>query len=626
MDASAPHVVWPCAGASRMATARTFAALLVLGLAGIAAAGRGTQMASSSRSETRAKVLNNFVTELVNASGQFRGPEEQYRFRNRRDGWVYISTTAAVEGGAKVYVSLDANPPEQAVIVHEAGSAETLETMRYLSAGEHTLRLRWQGKAPVTHIVVRAVPEIIYCKFPSNPQVTEYGPYDWSFLSRHILPNVNTIVGSGAEADRRYVEQWKARGGRWIVECGLPGLGAESVTADQAYSSWASNPGFQDPLLDGVIVDEFGGAISARESKKYGAWTAALQRLYTERAGKLFYPYCGELYRYEASRHFAETVMRHGGRFAFERYLREQPTEEEAAAFLNHMLGNEMFLWQRTLPGSVEHMIVCLGYLCAPPESLNCNPSVNYKVYLDRQFNLLATHPNCAGLYGIMEYTASYADEEIVRWTGKLYRHYCIEGRRERLTDDPYILPHLENPDFANGVSGWTLSPAEEGSIGAGNMPGFSWLEGRYPRNRQGDDYLRTRRSAAKPNTFSQTLQQLQPGRLYSLKMYTADLGDLSAGRSVQQKHAVSIAIEGGETIPEKSFQHVFPNCYDHFVGPFDSAEHRAWMNYHQRVFRATAAEARLVISDWAGDQEPGGPIGQELMYNFIEVEPYLAE
>ena len=585
-------------------------------------------MTSQSHPATRAKVLNNFATELLHVPGPLRGPEKRRRFRNPREGWVFISTTAAVEDGAKVYVSLDADPPGRAVIVHEAGSAETLETMRYLSAGEHTLRLRWQGKAPVTHIIVRAVPEIIYCKFGANPHVTEYGPYDWSFLSRHILPNVNTIVGSGAEADRRYVEEWKARGGRWIVECGLPGLRAESVTADEAYAYWLSNPGFQDPLLDGVIVDEFGGAISARESRKYRAWAEAVDRLYADptRAEKRFYPYCIELYRYAPSRHFAETVLRRGGRFAFERYLREQPTEEEAEAFLDHMLGNELYLWRRALPGSVERLIVCLGYLSAPPESLNCNPSVDYKVYLDRQFNLLANHPDCAGLYGIMEYTASYADEEIVRWTGKLYRHYCIEGRRDRLTDDPYILPHLENPDFANGVSGWTLSPAEEGSIGAGNMPGFSWLEGRYPRNRQGDDYLRTRRSAAKPNTFSQTLQQLQPGRLYSLKMYTADLQDLTQGRSVQQKHAVSITIEGGETIPEKSFQHVFPNCYNHFVGPFDSTEHRAWMNYHQRVFRAKGTEAKLLISDWAGDTDPGGPIGQELMYNFIEVEPYLAE
>jgi hypothetical protein len=47
-------------------------------------------------------------------------------------------------------------------------------------------------------------------------------------------------------------------------------------------------------------------------------------------------------------------------------------------------------------------------------------------------------------------------------------------------------------------------------------------------------------------------------------------------------------------------------------------------MNYHWRVFRATATQARLTVSDWASDQDPGGPEDQELMFNFIEVQPYL--
>jgi hypothetical protein len=58
---------------------------------------------------------------------------------------------------------------------------------------------------------------------------------------------------------------------------------------------------------------------------------------------------------------------------------------------------------------------------------------------------------------------------------------------------------------------------------------------------------------------------------------------------------------------------------------PYDKAA-AAWMNYHYRVFRANGNSARLVISDWFNDVEPGGPIGQELMYNFISVQPYFSE
>ena len=29
---------------------------------------------------------------------------------------------------------------------------------------------------------------------------------------------------------------------------------------------------------------------------------------------------------------------------------------------------------------------------------------------------------------------------------------------------------------------------------------------------------------------------------------------------------------------------------------------------------------------DWAGAEDPGGPAGQKVMYNFIEIEPYLMD
>ncbi len=47
-------------------------------------------------------------------------------------------------------------------------------------------------------------------------------------------------------------------------------------------------------------------------------------------------------------------------------------------------------------------------------------------------------------------------------------------------------------------------------------------------------------------------------------------------------------------------------------------------MNYHWRRFRATGAGAELTVSDWIGETGPGGPVGQQLIYNFIEIQPYL--
>jgi hypothetical protein len=121
----------------------------------------------------------------------------------------------------------------------------------------------------------------------------------------------------------------------------------------------------------------------------------------------------------------------------------------------------------------------------------------------------------------------------------------------------------------------------------------------------------------------SQAIKTLQPGKLYSLKMVTADYQELQRGKSVQQKHAVSIALDGVTLLPGKSFQHAIANNYAHQLGAF-TAQNQAWMNYHFRVFRATGQTAKLAISDWASLDAPGGPPGQELMFNFIEVQPYF--
>jgi hypothetical protein len=55
------------------------------------------------------------------------------------------------------------------------------------------------------------------------------------------------------------------------------------------------------------------------------------------------------------------------------------------------------------------------------------------------------------------------------------------------------------------------------------------------------------------------------------------------------------------------------------FVG-----ENPYYFKIHQLIFRATGPSARLVVSDWASDGAPGGPVGQELMFNFVDVHPYL--
>ena len=559
--------------------------------------------------------LNNLVSELAN--GRDRGTLERdtIEFLNPRDGWIF----ASVEADGKVELQLDkAMAP---LLVREKGAAGPAETMRWLPAGRYTLGVNRLGNATLTQLIIRAIPELHYSQFQANPHVTPHGPYDWQFLSKHVLPHVNTIMASATDKYNDYVEQWTTRGGKWIVHGSLPGLRADDFSdTERCHKVWTGSIGMQHPRMGGVIVDEFGGQSAAQ----YQAYTEAVSRIAADPTfrGKWIYPYCAPIHVWESGRRFMRAVLDAGYPFAFERYLPEQRTEERAREFIREQLVEAAAGWEDSLPGSMRHALIVLGYMSHPTESVNVNPGVDFKVYMDMQFHVLANDPVFQGAYGIQEYLSSYCDEENVRWAARLYRHYGIEGNTARCTDDPYVLPHLTNADFEKGTDGWTVEPAAAGSAKTHKMDAYSWLQGRYPQTSQGDTFLLTERSAEAPNVIRQRIKALEPGRLYSLKLFTADYGDLSTGKSHKKTNAVTIRLEGADELPG-GFQFTVPNCYSHEVGAFDSS-HNAWMNYHWRVFRAKAAAADLTITDWESDTKPGGPIGQQLMFNFVEVQPYF--
>lgn len=563
-----------------------------------------------------ARVLNSLVTELLAVRGRAARQPSQ-RFLNPRKGWVFLRGRATGARDGQVTVGLETVAPPEVLLTLTPGGAPA-EAMRLLAEGPHRLTVLPERGARLEELEVRTVPELTFSQFGAHPHVTEYGPYDWDFLSRYVLPHANTIVGGGSDEDRPYVQRWRGEGKRWILHCGVPGLGeGKTVTADEAEEFWTETRGMADPLYDGAIADEF----FAQPAEKYQAWTEALRRIQANPAlaGKVFYAYCCPIYGEAASREFARTLIAGGSPIALERYLSEPATEEAARASLRSALADQLAAWQQALPGVERDMVIVLGYMSQPPESLNTDPGVDFKVFMDMQFHLLANDPTFFGLYGVMEYLSSYADEETVRWAGQLFRHYCIEGRRDRLTRNPYLLPHLVNPDFAEGLEGWEAREAEPGTVHVGQRDGFSWLQGRYPPTGKGNQFLVLRRSETGPNTVAQTVRALEPGRLYSLKLYVAEPDHLE----LQQSLALTATVEGVEPVPDAAFVHVYPNCYSHHHGPFN-AQNRAWMNYHWQVFRAIGRDARLTLSDWASPTEPGGPIGQELAVNFVELQPYL--
>ena len=575
-----------------------------------------------------ARILNNLVTELIDVEPQETKPYQELPFTNLRDGWVFVSSTADLQGGS-VKISIDAGKEAAAIIQSAEG---TRETMRHLPAGEHKLRI-WcdagaRQKLPsVRRVVVRAVPAIMFCGYPCVSPAG-YGTYDFEFLEKDVLPNINVIVGSGDLKYESAQKTWKERGGRWYLEHNIPTIinppdMPRPLTGDYVYNWWTKSDGFTNPYLDGVLADEFSGG----NSPDFHGYIEAVQRIAqsAELPDKAVHAWCGPMYVPSLGKDFARTVINSGYKLAWEVYLPEMPTTDATRAYLYSDVRREMDRWEKAFPGIAGHMIFTLGMFSAPPLSLDVNPQVDYKVFLDMQFNYLATAPECFGLYGVMNWKSRYSDEETIRWYARLLRHYCIEGNTDMLSKHygyKYQLEHIENADFDNGLSAWTVSEAEPGSIRAEAFDGLGILLSRYHSPGSGNNCVRTRRCADRPNIVSQEIRNLKPEKLYSIKLIVADYGDISEGKSERKRPAMSLGIENVEIIREKSF--VSDVQGRSRIGPFKGKEDAPWMNHHRLVFRAQGATAKLTLSDWADDENQGGPIGQELMYNFVEIQPYF--
>lgn len=550
----------------------------------------------------KVKVLNNFVTELLVDVVGDEGSAD-YSFENPRDGWVFMSITGAA---APPQATLD---NESAPLLWRTNpDTRAQEAMRFLASGAHQLRIE---QATGARLIVRAIPEILFCYYPSTRHIQAYPEYDWAYMERHVLPHVNVLIARSEIAPHEF-DQWLREGRRWLGNASLPGLGAaEPPAADAVHEAWAANPAVTQPGFSGMMVDEFLYA----GAPYYEAWSTALTRLHEEPAfaGKTFYAWCGSIFRDAVGLEFCRLSTSLDDKFSWEKYLPEATSERRARLHISREIGRELAMWRDRQPELNRHLVLCLGYLSAPPETLNTNPGVDYHVFLDMQFHALATDPALQGLYGIMEYMAAYSDEESLRFAHKLFRHYCIDGARTRYSDDPYMLPHLQNGDFESRLDPWEVVAAEDMSVCLGSLDGFSWLEGRYPKTRQGDTFCRMTGSAKGPNVVRQTLRALEPGRLYSVKLISADLDRLDE----QQTVGLAVTVEGGEPAVAYGFHYPYPSCYSHEMGPYNGS-HPAWFTFHRFVFRAQAETATLRISD-----EPVSRAGRNIACNFVEVQPF---
>lgn len=569
------------------------------------------------------RILNNLVWELLNVEATEDTPiSGEYGVQLPYDRWLFVRLTLQDGQDDEVKVSLRDSRGVLPLVTHPGFLPGTIEAMRFAKAGRYVIEVT-ANKGKVKQIVVRAVPEIQHSRYPTSvPYIDQGVRYDWEYLERHVLPHVNTIITSGpSEEEIRHLQDWKERGGKVIVYTGRPGLhGKKELEASPEVCAnyWASQAGYTLPFSDGILVDEF----YHNEDPAYPAYTEAVRLLNTGFPGKAFYPYAaGRFGKDQGSIPFAKVCIEGGGYPCWEAYIAEWPTLKLALNKLREYPYEHVIPFEEKLPGVTKKLIWVFGVFSFPWPYADGYANVNYNAYLDMQFQFIATHPALFGLGGMHIWRSGYCDEERLRWCARLFRHYALEGNTNRLSADPYMLTHIENPDFVEGLKHWEVSPARENSVFATAQKGFGKFIGRYYRGP--DSFLVTRRDPEKPNVVRQVIRNLEPGRLYSVKMFTGDYGAFQSGNSTRELHAVSLQIKGAELLsgPQYRYQQAFPTRER--LGNF-TEQKPFWLNLHWLVFRATAPTAELVISDWKTPQNPGGPQDQTLLYTYVEVKPYL--
>ena len=601
-------------------------AMLIGGFAGAAAAG---VLFSGERR------LNNLAAELLEVSS-ISESSKPLTFVRSTDGWILTSSNAKGNGTARVILD-----ESDTMIVHDAEGSR--EAMRYVTKGRHTIQVECRGRITVATLAVKAIPELIHCGLGFNPEIKAYGLYDMEFLKPDILPNVTTlIVPNNIKLSDSVIDDWHRQGKRFVAEVGI---NSQGKTAEDHFKYWT---GFYDraAFLDGIIINEFivnrpvaewaeltaeRRARMEQERQQYAACGEAMKRMRADDRyrHKLLHAYIGgsgkKLNQEIIGTNFLRTVVDCGYRVALERYLHEMSSAPGAKDALQ-LLVDGIADWGAKEPGIKRQMVIAFGLFSMPPGGINKQPNVDYHVWMDQQMNVVANHPVLSGLGGLEWWTSLLADEETVRFVGKLYRHYAIEGKTEMLTKDPLFLTHIQNADFEKGTEGWTLQPAEDGTIAAKSFPRYGRIEGRFmglgrPADPEhiGDTFLWMRRSEKGPNTFSQTIKDLEAGRLYSLKMFSCDYNDLINPKARKLEEATrftgTLALEGVEVDTKRSFTEMYSSTPEPRIP--------VWITYHWKVFRAKGTTAKVIVSDWESEKEPGIPFGQEQTFNFLEIQPY---
>lgn len=555
--------------------------------------------------------LNLLVSRLCSADVR---PGQTCGFKTASEGWVWISLSKC--DSKSVGFVLDGVPLGAASV-----SGGRFEAMRRVPAGAHRLTVKG-GRG---ELVVNSVPTVLGTSYP-DPKQGGGAFIDGEFAAKHLLPAFNTFsygwalgridAGDMAELDRLGREIY-GHACRWNAN--TPGFDGRMETSAHLAARLASARGFVNPRMTGLTFDE----ISASDVLEKQRFTEALRSLAGAKkpiwvwSSGVKYEYCGINADYLSS---IAAVSGGTGRLLLECYARTPADEKSAHAYLDDFLDMSILRTEKMVPGFRRAaMIVNGAYTKLGGYCTDCRPEADVKRFLDLYFHRLATSPVMDGLAGIGLYALNNAQEEDLRWTCRLLRHYALEGRKDMLSDKygyKYNPGLVRNPDFAEGLLGWTALPAADGGVDEVVLKGLAAAQRRKDQSAGGDSACRFRRSAKGPNRLVQRISGLVPGRFYSVRVAVSDAKEVVSGKWNPRRLAFGIEVRGAEDV----------TAWSPLARYGEPVRVVKTLNELTLVFKACARDAELVFSDWLSPDAPGGPAGEELVFNAVRVKPYYIE
>lgn len=545
---------------------------------------------------TQGRRLNNLTVELVNERHEANVP---FKFSLAHDSWMYFTVKEASD--AEFTMLLDGQIIDDCI-------TGLPEAFRLVPAGRHSFQASCTGR-----LIARTIAETFSCAVLEGPKVTEFPTYDWDFAKKWYFPAVTTC-NRGVPTPEQ-MKMTRASGRIWLGNLNAVNPASPQEMEARMDETLPKNAA----LFDGTSADEIFYNFPWVDN-----YTQALKHNGYDRS-QLFYTWV-TYYPVKKTIHtdFIGTALNasHGrGRILREAYTGANTLDEaEARRLTEEKILTYMKASKDYYPDYARRSGVILGNFDQLNVITLCHyPQVDYKYFLDMQMNILANNPAYEGLGMVGYWGTHYSDEEMYRWSHALLRHYVVEGHRDMLSDKygfAYLPGHIVNNDFEDGLSGWNVAAAEEGSVFVASMQGYHDIN----QDRWGSDYLKKcgdsfcvmKRVEGAANRVSQVATGLVPGRKYMLQFSVGDYEDLKAQRLNPRRVGVDAILDEAEILE----QFVFVD--GRTSGNYARNSNVARQNLHRIIFTPKRSEVRITITD-----ENAKP-GESHQFNYVQLKPFF--